>query len=313
MTPSAVLCVHDAERHPLGLDRNLGDHLLCSRNAVYRAIRQRTLALGARFIEDGPLYRDYMSFPLLCLQDLLQTRQLPYADNVSLFRRMAGSGRDPVVAPRLLREGLRRNYLLHESAHTVFTHSVASDPLPQLGNIPGTLLAAIGSEAYANVMEQLAYGCSDSAEQTLMLSLNVYPPHHPIGSRLLSEVIRIVSPQALLPYGFVCFFLANQWNYQVSASTINAIVELYDFGVANTTSAAFRNVLSRFTLNPAFVGETSVAYFSMHGLDEDFRKLSWKDFLQPGEHATWLREAALRASQMTALEERAAELVGDAA
>ena len=71
----------DSDCAVIGLNRNFGDIYLCSKNNIFRNIRRETLRLGYKFSHEQS--SDYVALPLSQLAVILNSKKIPYIDNVS--------------------------------------------------------------------------------------------------------------------------------------------------------------------------------------------------------------------------------------
>jgi hypothetical protein len=104
----------------MALENNLGDALLCHESPLYAAIRQRAVALGYKFVPmESEQAAIYAALPLLALEQLIQTRSIPHANNVRGLRQLAETQGDPKLPIQFLLRCFNKNYVLHEAAHGV--------------------------------------------------------------------------------------------------------------------------------------------------------------------------------------------------
>lgn len=140
-----------------GLPKAWGDGYLMAHNRLYRGVRQGALRLGYQF-SSAP-NKAYAAFPLLQLEDILQKRVLPYADNSSVFDSLSTNSREALTWEDV--DGnLRRNFVFHEASH-----GIARDLMEKhgWGRLKGTgievqrdqVLRALFEESCANAVELL--------------------------------------------------------------------------------------------------------------------------------------------------------------
>lgn len=150
-----------------GLPEAWGDGYLMAHNRLYREVRQGALKLGYRF-SSAP-NETYAAFPLLQLEDVLQRRVFPYADNSSVFDALSTNGREALTWEDV--DGnLRRNFVFHEASH-----GIVRDLMEKYGWRRST---GVGLEAQRNQVLRTLFeeSCANTVE--LLGVLEVADPVH---------------------------------------------------------------------------------------------------------------------------------------
>lgn len=189
MKLAQLLETHRASVAGESLARNLGDGFLCAKNPFFARVRSAALLAGYGFSRDDS--HGYFGFPLLGLDTVLETRKIPYRDNVAALERLEA------VRPGFFTLGdlsLNRptpNYLLHEAAHAVAFHE-AFGPSPAVADVfrdPERLLLVLAGEAFAMTAEYLAACSVTGALHRWFFSINSYrrrtQARKPIGELML--------------------------------------------------------------------------------------------------------------------------------
>jgi len=137
-----------------------GDSFLCNRNPVFAKIRCSALEFGYRFsADDTPMWRDYQTFGLGTLHQILTNGIIPYHDTGNTVKRLLASNPKITLSPDALQRNFKRNHAFHESAHCVAS-SILQRLEPDLRAIAPDdrqrfVLEAIFAESFANTVEML--------------------------------------------------------------------------------------------------------------------------------------------------------------
>jgi len=140
----------------------LGDQYLYAHNSTFRKVRDAAIEVGVRYsAADTSFWRDYQVCSLFCLQSILDSKVIPFIDNApSLARLLSKVYRDFALNATLLLQIVKRNFLLHESAHCV-ANAIASGIERKEGEWNSQaeydVRMAIVAEAFAGVVERLAF------------------------------------------------------------------------------------------------------------------------------------------------------------
>jgi hypothetical protein len=294
------------EHHGPGrLRGNLGDGLLFAKNPFYRRIRLATLARGYRYTLDDP--GAYFAFPLAALDTLLETRRVPYRDNVRPVERLE-AGRPGFFELRDL-SGNRPlpNYVLHESAHAVAFHELFGRPksVRRALEAPDSLLGIELGEAYAMTVEYFAACAAGSGVHRWVFSINSYrqraPARETIGVMVREFGIELVA------FTVLCAFLSNLFlRERLRAESVERMLELWE-STPNGQNGKMRRVVvppaarrklrrglsELMVMNPEFRRDTTRLFLTMFGRSRRIEKELEHDPLELLAHD----EAALRASK----------------
>jgi hypothetical protein len=150
-----VIAVHRQFRAYSRLPDNVGDGFLCATNPVFRGIREDFLKRGFSFTEEN--LNGYFAFPLMSLDEAIDSRRVPYRKNFPWLEKLEKSAPGAFTLTELKRSELKFNYLFHEAAHCIahdlFFGKKSLRRLPKSGD---TLLKIFLGEAFANSVEALA-------------------------------------------------------------------------------------------------------------------------------------------------------------
>lgn len=156
-----------------GLPRNLGDGYLCAKNPFFARIRTAALARGYGFSERDP--GGYFGFPLLGLDVVLESRSIPYRDNVTALERLEARRPGFFTLAELSLNRPTPNYLLHEAAHAVaYDEAFGSAPVAEVFGDPASLPLVLAGEACAMTAEYLAACSVSGALHRWFFSINSY-------------------------------------------------------------------------------------------------------------------------------------------
>ena len=162
---SKLLELHSSENS--GLEKSLGDSYLLKYNRIYRNIRQASLDAGFSFSHKNT--EDYLALSLSQLENILNTKCIPYFDNVSALQKL--EAQHPQVGTwDDIFENLRRNFHFHESCHAV----ARSLQITEFKNLNDEILLRLIEESYANTCEMLAVIDSEKTGDRIFLEINSY-------------------------------------------------------------------------------------------------------------------------------------------
>jgi hypothetical protein len=150
-----VIAVHRQFRAHSRLIDNLGDGFLCATNPVFRSVREEFLARGFSFTEKN--LNGYFAFPLMSLDEAIDSRQVPYRENFLWLEKLEKSAPGTFTLTELKRSELKFNYLFHEAAHCI-AHDLffGKKSIRRAPKSSDTLLKIFLGEAFANSVEALA-------------------------------------------------------------------------------------------------------------------------------------------------------------
>jgi hypothetical protein len=258
----------------------LGDRCLCCTNAMFARMRQLYLGLGFKFTcEASRIWRDYDAAPLFMLEDLLRHRVVPYKDTGNTIRRMVERNPKADLPASSILLHIRRNYLLHESAHCVSHHilSACLIPGPSDSERFQFVLSSMACEAFATAIERIAHAFIKSPIQSLFLHLNSYVEFSLSKRELLREAIGLCGIRHIFRVAFLYLLYLNTHDGPPSEYQIQTFIALASDAVS--LSLAERQIINIvcqtvFMLNAGFRDETSELCFRMINCETQFAKCS---------------------------------------
>ncbi len=259
----------------------LGDRYLYATSHIFMRIRDTVTEMGYRFVrEESGIWHAYQALPLLSLRDIIETKQIPYFDNVTTVRDVVKHQPGIEFPLRFLLSTLKKNYLLHESSHCV-----ACGLLQQRGNglshfgseQERFVVTTVLSEAFANTMERLATSVAGAKSQALFLAMNSYMDYRNDRRELLSQALDKVGIDAMFRLIFLTYWRSNLQTVQLPPETMDAIIDRSCRGVvvAEGDRKALHELMNReFSLNIGFREDTSATYFRFYDCEREFTSLS---------------------------------------
>ncbi len=273
-----LLRAHDTYSKNNALPDNLGDGYLYAHNKLYANVRDVVLLLGFRFNnQPSKLWGKYQAFPLISLDQILAQLTIPYLNNVTPFRYLLRINAE-FQMPRSMFYTVKKNYLLHESAHCIsyklirgYKKSI-SRVLPQQQFV----LSALLSESFANAIELLASSLIVREPQLLFFHMNSYMTYSSQGLTGLRSMVSQWGLEETLKFCCFAYLLANLCHETASEATIDKIIHRIWYG--STIEAGARSLLHEvfkygFILNPVFRVDAGFAYFQMSKTEREFEKI----------------------------------------
>lgn len=273
-----LIALHDDYSGARTLPHSLGDGYLYERNKVFANVRDVVQARGFVFSSrHTSLWKEYNVLPLLCLQSILERRVVPYCDNVSPLRAMASRSASHAFPPsfiRFLLGNLRRNYLLHESAHCI-AHDVFQQIDARRSRVDKKTLVLdnLFAESFANATETFASTLLKSTADKFFFNLSSFMSHLPAVSAAAGRIGSEYGLRGLFKIICCSYFFANlryeevtpeMSDWGVSVSLDGAVLEEDD---KRPVALLFENSLK---LNEKFRDETASVYFRFLGCHDEF-------------------------------------------
>jgi hypothetical protein len=292
-----LIALHDGQSCTHALPHSLGDGHLYTHNKVFANVRDVVRAKGFVFSRrHTTLWNEYNVIPLLCLQSILDGGVVPYCDNVSPLRTVASRSARvdlPSSVARFLLGNLRRNFLLHESAHCIAHHVFQQiDSRGPRVDKKTLVLDNLFAESFANATETLAAALLETTAEKFFFKANSFmsfiPAVRDAALRLGSEY----GPCGLFKILCFSYFLANlryeEVTPEMSDGFVSLVLERGSLEEHNKQPLAvlFENSLK---LNEKFREETAAVYFAFLGCQEEFAALyRFNIFHDPGRLSRYL-------------------------
>ena len=273
-----LVALHDGHLHAHALPHSLGDGYLYTHNKVFANVRNVVQAKGFAFSHrHTSLWREYNVLPLLCLQSILDGRVLPYCDNVSPLRAVASRSASlalPSSVMGFLLGNLRRNCLLHESAHCI-AHDVFQqiDGGVSRGDKKTLVLDNLFAESFANATETFAASLLEVPAEKFFFNLSSFMNYL---HEVKDAAWRLGSEYGLRSlFKLICFsyFFANLRYEELTPELSDLCISLSLDGAGldeddnEPLALLLENSLK---LNEKFRNDTAAVYFGFLGCHDEF-------------------------------------------
>ena len=276
VTIEELLCTQRESHGAARLLQNLGDGFLYLNNPFFRRIRDAARARSIGFTLRDP--GDYFAFPLVALDTVLRTRQVPYRANhaaLASFER-ARPGYFTLADLRLNRP--LPNYVLHESAHAVAFHELFGRPRAVSAALaePDKRVQVVLGEAYAMTCEYFAACAVTGTVHDWFFSINSYR-HRTPGKQAIAAFIEPLGLELVVWLVLVAFLQNNFFVERFSTKLLDRALALCPLEratrqLAPTQRARLARALSALmVMNPEFREDTARLFFSLHGYGRNIR------------------------------------------
>lgn len=270
-----LIALHHKHSHAHALPHSLGDGYLYTHNKVFANVREAVLSRGFTFSDrHTSLWREYNVLSLLCLQSILDGRVLPYCDNVSPLQAVVSRSASLTVPPSFLFGSLRRNYLLHESAHCL-AHDVlqkidgGSPPVDKKAIVLDNLFA----ESFANATETFAASLLETTAEKFFFNLSSFMSHIPAVQEAAGKFGSVYGLRGLFKILCFSYFLANLRYEKLTPELLDWCVSLSLDGArleADDQDALALLLENSLSLNEKFRADTAAVYFTFLGCHDEF-------------------------------------------
>jgi hypothetical protein len=259
----------------------VGDGFLYLNNPFVRRVRDATLAAGFRFTLADP--GAYFGFPLVQLDTLLATRQIPYRPSFTALLHLERSRPGFFRLSDLQQNRPAPNYLLHESAHAVAFRALFGRPPDVHAALsePRALVKLMLGESFAMTAEYFAACAVGGQPHRWLFSISSY--------RRRTQKKKAVA-ELLGRYGFdfvaravlLAFLFNNFLVDRLSAEQASRLFHAADPHVARrlgeTAKRQLRATLSGLmVMSPEFRYDTSRLFLTMFGRSRNIRRELAKD------------------------------------
>jgi hypothetical protein len=280
--PIAELLRTQRDLHGPGrLLENLGDGFLYGKNPFFRRIRRAARARSIGFTLSDP--GDYFAFPLVALDSVLKTRQVPYRANYSALLAFERSRPGFFVLADFRQNRPLPNYVLHESAHAVAFDELFGRPRNVFSALSDrALLVRVQlGEAFAMTSEYFAACAVSGVLHHWFFSINSYR-HRTPAKKAVGELVLELGLPLLVWLTLVAFLENNFFVERFTPRTLDRALELSPLGSAPPISAANRRKLCRalsalMVMNPEFRYDTTRLFLTMHGYPRDIERVLDRD------------------------------------
>jgi hypothetical protein len=274
---AGLLALHQQSHGSARLLQNLGDGFLYQKNPFFRRIRDAARARGIGFTLEDP--GNYFAFPLVALDTVLKTRQVPYRANHAALVAFEQARPGFFTLADLQKNRPLPNYVLHESAHAVAFHELFGRPRDTHTALsdPSKLVHVVLGEAFAMTAEYFAACAVSGAIHAWFFSINSYR-HRTPGKKTVGELVARLGLPLLVWLVLVAFLENNFFVERLPLKTLDRALELYPLGTAKSVSRVDRARLCRalsalMVMNPEFREDTARLFLTMHGYRRNIRSL----------------------------------------
>lgn len=292
MKISRLLELHE-QNQSLGLKESLGDGYLMAHNRVFRFVRTKALAAGYKFSDR----RDeaYDAFPLLQLDRILESKTLPYANNVVPFENLTSAQRD-LISWDDVDGNLKRNFVFHEGSHAVF-RSLKSAHISQ--DVSVQIVWMLLEESFANTMELLAVIDAGDAAHRIFFELNSYVcefDHRHNLAKALSEL----GEKILIPFMVLSYLHSNFLREKIEDKDFKQIFKLLSLEGLSDPQIKTLRALSKvvFNLSERFRYQTTDFHLRLAGVKNPYELIYKTDFLKICAHEEEILKVFSKISSM---------------
>lgn len=223
MKLSRLLEFHRGESPNGALSRNLGDGYLIRHNQIYGNIRR--LALEPGFKPSTDFNPDYLALPLGQLDQILDSKLLPFVDNVSALETLV-QRLGQTVTWNDVSDNLRRNQLFHESCHAVFrVKAIARGFRQNQRSGENIILEALLEESFDNACEFLAVVDATKIEHQIFLTVNSYTSLFE-ETRALQNLTAAFGRAAILKFMILSYLLSNGLQEAITKPLVTKLFQL---------------------------------------------------------------------------------------
>jgi hypothetical protein len=271
---------------PQSLSGNFGDGYLYQHNILYRNVRKQGILCGTTYSVGGnSRWYDYLVFPLVNFDELLENKEIPYVDNYNVLLRLCQKHPKLILPEKFIRDSFKRNYLLHETCHCI-AHDFLLKPTKHSQEMSVNkisksirLLNSLLGESFANSVELISSAIADTNAHIFLHALNSYIPYSPKSRELVQKAIDEIGLPGFLKLAFTSYFFNNLLGYEHSKANAEKILAVFNpylkLEIKNGNREIILDVLFKCCLlNTRFRDETSIVYFSSLGLGDTYKNLS---------------------------------------
>ncbi|MFS4457940.1 hypothetical protein [Bdellovibrio sp. HCB2-146] len=265
-----------------GLKESFGDGYLMVHNRVYKNVRLAAIDAGYRFSHERN--EAYETFPLLQLDKLLQTKVLPYSQNVVAFESMTAKELD-ILTWDDLDGNLKKNFVFHEATHAV-VRSLAEKFLPSQkleGSVEGQRLFALRmllEESCANTCELMGVLDTGDAIHKSFYELNSYVCEFENRTHLKNAVEEFGS-KTVFHWMILSYLHANFLRERISDSEFSGMLRAVGLETADAKKLKNLRGISKiaFNLSERFRYQTTDFHLRLAGVNIPTEDLFDFDFL----------------------------------
>lgn len=254
-------------------------------NPTFARIRRLTLSYGGKYSSDTtPTWQDYQSAPLFCLGKILECATIPYVNNGDTLHRIISASPNVEVPDKILPDLVRKNVVLHESAHFCSDRILTSTFAPPRSRSEFVVRCLI-AESFANTIEFLASVFADVRVHRLFFSMNSYISVSSIRTQLLQTGLLMCGLRNVMRLALITYLYLNSHESPVDGDFASVLIGLvlHEQELSVAEFQVLRLLIeSGFTLNYTFRVQTTPLFFSLYRALDEFRSFSMQ-FTSPSQ------------------------------
>lgn len=261
-----------------GLKNNFGDAYLCQNNKIYANIRKACVKANFKFSTDRN--EAYQALPLSQLSAILNSKVIPYIDNISVLKQI--ENQIPKVAVwDDISDNLKKNYIFHESCHAV-ARSLISDR-----DAGDKVLNLLLEESFANTCELLAVLDANDGIHRIFYEWNSYTALFEERTNLKNAITEI-GEEVFMKIIFFGYLHSNYLNDHIDDKQLQRVLRLVAKHPFSSKQMKTIKALIKltFTLNSRFKEVTTRFYMRLSGFNLDYDKIRKTDYLSNFENGT---------------------------
>ncbi len=289
-----LLELHHLNIHTNALSKNWGDGYLYTRNSIFRSIRKSALDHGFSFSFSPN--SDYLALPLSQLNTFIESKTIPYFDNVSILAKVENQLPLVTVWDDVI-DNLKQNHVFHESCHAV-ARSIISKNLET-----DSILPLMIEESFANACELLGIIDAEDTAHRLFYESNSYIFILEERS-LLKALIKDIGIETAVQFVLLCYLYSNYLRESLSEKDIDQIGNLISLDRNLIKNSKLLRSISKisFQLNPRFQNVTTVFYLRLCGFPVTTKQLRDTDLFAQLVAEPYLSKVLIRLGQALKIE-----------
>jgi len=246
---------------PQDLSDNFGDGVLVQTNQLYAKIRAATLKLGYRYSSEPNI--GYEALPFAQLEDILKNKRIPYTNNVTVVEKLVAQLKDDVVWDDVS-DGLKKNYVFHESCHAV----ARSFPASREKSSSAKAFRMMMEESFANTCELLSVADAEDVSLRIFLELNSYTALFEEKTNL-KNAIRQSGFETVFKVILLAYLFSNHLHERLDDKQWNRILSLVDASPLPAPQLKSLRALTKiaFTLDARFRSVTTQFHLKLNGIN----------------------------------------------
>ncbi|MBL7545911.1 MAG: hypothetical protein JNL11_18985 [Bdellovibrionaceae bacterium] len=273
MKLSHLLKLHKKNSPLLSLPKNLGDGFLLQNNFLYRIIREKAQQLNYHY--SSTVNEFYLALPLSQLEAVLNSKSIPYSDNVSVLETV-----QDVATWDDITDNLKRNNIFHESCHAV-ARSLSTPLFKNASAVPhSNVVRLLVEESFANACELLGIVDAEDPAHRIFYEANSYIFMYEDRFQL-KKLLGLLGYPRTLKFLILSYLFSNFLHERITDNDFERILALIGLGQNQMIDLKVLRSTAKiaFELNPRFRWVTTTFYLKLNGLAYTASQLNEIDFL----------------------------------